>query len=381
MRGDEHQQEEEELRTPEGDEDQEHPARPSMVGLFDAEGGGGEVWSHSGEGLDTESKARAEGMPEDWGGRARWLARQGASLLAETFRQYLLDNGTLLAAAIAFYASFSLAPLLLIGIAVAGFFFGEEAAQGLVVYHLDDILGADAAAFIEDTIERSRIQGGGFAALASVVMLVWGGLKVMAALQTAMNIIWNVEDEIDYTFKLTLQGYGRGLLLLLGVGLLLIGSLVTSTLVTAFGDVLDGILPSSLLAWVNHGVFFVFITVICAAVYRGLPDARIVWSDVWVGAGFTALLFSLGKYVVSLYLSFSSPGSVFGAAGTLAVLMIWFFFSAMIFFFGAELTQVYSDRWGSRLRLRGRAIRQEVDAVGNRGPATEHPTSTADSPP
>jgi membrane protein len=280
---------------------------------------------------------------EIWKDRAIAIGK----LIWESLMGFFDDDATLLAAAISFYSAFSLAPLLVIGVAVASFALGEDAAQGLVVEQLRGLISEEAALFIQETLERSKIEGGGVTAtVISLVTLFYGALKVVGAMQVALNRIWGVEE---ITVRQTVGGYVRGFFLILGLGPLILVSVIVSTLLTTFGGWIEEYLTIPQFVWefANVSVFLFFLTAIFAAVFRTLPDVEIAWSDTWVGALVTAALFSVGKYLIGLYLSFSTPGSVFGAAGTLAVLLMWIFFSASIFFYGAEMTQAYAKRFGT----------------------------------
>ncbi|MFU8804904.1 MAG: YihY/virulence factor BrkB family protein [Bradymonadaceae bacterium] len=279
----------------------------------------------------------------------------------ESMREWLDDKALRLAAALAFYSVFSMAPLLVIAIAVAGFFFGEAAVQGEIVGQIEDFVGTEGALFIEEMLRRVREIEAGFTATAiSLATMVIGSLAVFNALQDTLNMIWGVKKDeskgILYTLKRRLVSF----CMILVFGLILMVSLVASSVLAALGMYFQDLvaMPFSLLRALDWLVWFGFFTVLFAAIYKLLPDVYITWKDVWVGAVMTSLLFSLGKFAISTYLGQSSVGSIFGAAGTFVVILFWIYYSWAIVFFGAELTQVYSRKFGSGLGPAARAARR-----------------------
>lgn len=259
-----------------------------------------------------------------------------------------------LAAALAYYTLFSLAPMLVIAVSVAGFFFGREAAQNQIVETLSGFVGRDAGIVIQTMIENASKQqttDSIFAMLVGVALLLFGAGGVVGQLQSSLNMIWGVEPRPDRGIlgfiKERFISYG----MVLGVGFLLLVSLVVSAALAAFDEFLGGTAPgaSFVLQVIHFLVSLGLIAFMFAAIYRFMPDGRIAWKDVVVGGILTALLFNVGKFFIGLYLGQSSVTSVYGAAGSLVTLLLWIYYSSLIFFFGAELTQVYASKFGSGL--------------------------------
>lgn len=259
-----------------------------------------------------------------------------------------------LAAALAYYTLFSLAPMLVIAVSVAGFFFGREAAQNQIVETLSGFVGKDAGIVIQTMIENASKQqttDSIFAMLVGVVLLLFGAGGVVGQLQSSLNMIWGVEPRPDQGIlgfiKERFISYG----MVLGVGFLLLVSLVVSAALSAFDKYIGGTAAGAglLLQVIHFVVSLGLIAFMFAAIYRFMPDGRISWRDVVVGGILTALLFNVGKFFIGLYLGQSSVTSVYGAAGSLVTLLLWIYYSSLIFFFGAELTQVYATRFGSGL--------------------------------
>jgi membrane protein len=250
-----------------------------------------------------------------------------------------------LAAAISFYTVFSLAPLLVIVIAVVGLAFGQEAAQGQVVGQIQGLVGPDAARMIEEMIEGARRPAAGiFATALGLGILLLGAAGVFGQLQEALNRIWDAPSSPQRRLLGLLHDRFLSFAMLLGTGFLLLVSLVVSAALQALGTVFGRWLPSPLI--LLEGLHLVLslavITVLFALIYKILPQVRIQWRDVWVGAALTAGLFVLGKFLIGLYLGRGSFTSAFGAAGSLVVILLWVYYSAQILLFGAEFTHIYA---------------------------------------
>lgn len=283
-----------------------------------------------------------------------WIWRV-AGFFKASMREWIEDKALRQAAALAFYSIFSLAPLLVIAIAVAGFFFGEQAVQGEIVAQLEEFVGYEGAVFVENMLREARVQGTGLGAtLISLGTVLFGALVIFSALQDALNTIWGVEPAehtgILYTIKQRLFAF----LMILIVGIVVIASLLVSTIlsvVEAYWQAwFDVDLTLGLWRYADRLVPLVFFTGVFGVVYKMLPDVRMAWKDVWLGAFMTSILFMIGEFGISTYLTYASPGSVFGAAGTLAVLLIWIYYSWVIVLIGAEMTQVYARKYGSGIR-------------------------------
>jgi membrane protein len=277
-----------------------------------------------------------------------------AALLKETAKEWSEDKAPRLAAALAYYTVFSLAPLLVIVIAIAGAAFGRSAAQNQITAQVEALMGAQGAEFITSLIEgMSEPKAGIIATTIGVITLLLGAAGVFGQLRDALNTVWEVQPAAG-------PGGVRGILYLiqrnflsfsmvLGTGFVLLVSLIVSAAIEALNQFAAGIVPGLGPVWqlVNVVVSLAVFALLFALIFRVLPDVHIPWRDVWLGAALTSLLFNIGKYLIGLYLGRSSIGSAFGAAGALVILLVWIYYSAQIFLFGAEFTHVYSMMGGS----------------------------------
>ena len=256
-------------------------------------------------------------------------------LLKEAWAEFNEDKTLRLGAALAYYTLFSIAPLLLIAIAIAGLVFGRSQAQAQIIGQLRRLMGdAGAKAIAEMLVSGSKPRTGTFAIVIGGATLLFGAAGVLGQLKDALNTIWNVKKKGKGGILAFIKDRIFSFAMVLGVGFILLVSLVIDAALSAFGSALWE--PVQLL------VSFAVITVMFAMIFRYLPDIRIEWHDVWFGAAFTSLLFVLGKFGLGLYLGKSAIGSSYGAAGSLVVLLVWIYWSANILLFGAEVTQVYA---------------------------------------
>ena len=274
------------------------------------------------------------------------------TLLREAAANWVDDHAQSMGAALAFYTIFSIAPLLLIVIAIAGFVFGEEAARGEIYGQLVGMLGTTGAAAVQELLESvSQRTQSVSAALVGTVVLFIGATSVFAELQDSLDRIWrapqrNRRSGLWNLVRARLLSFG----MILGIGFLLIVSLAFSAALSALSRWWD---PESQ-SWITFtglselGLSLVFVTVVFAMIYKTMPRASIAWRDVWVGAAVTSGLFVAGKALIGLYIGGSGVTSVFGAAASLIVVLLWVYYSAQIFLFGAEFTWVWSHRYGSR---------------------------------
>jgi membrane protein len=264
-------------------------------------------------------------------------------VLSRTVADWIRHDAATMAAALAYYAVFSIAPLLLIAISVAGLVFGHQAAQGQVMAQLQGLLGPDSALAVEHLLQNaSRPRDGLSAGLIGIVMLLLGASGVMGQLQTSLNRIWEVTAQHRGGVRGMLRDRFLSFTMVLGVGFLLLVSLLASAAMAAFGKYMSDRLPfgETLLHALNLAVSFGVITFLFALIFRYVPDIHVPWRDVWEGAAVTSLLFTIGKFAIGLYLGKSTLASSYGAAGSLVVLLVWVYYSAQILFFGAELTHV-----------------------------------------
>lgn len=272
-------------------------------------------------------------------------------LLRATYAKWTKDHAQTLGAALAFYTVFSMAPLLLIVIAIAGLVFGQEAAQGHIMGQIQGMVGEDSAKAIQGMIEEARKPAAGLiATVLAVIMLLLGATGVFAQLQESLNTIWKVEEKPGEGIWKMIKNRFISLMAVLGTGFLLLISLVISAGLSAVGTTLGHVLPfpEFMLQIINFFVSFAIVTLLFAMIYKLLPDISIQWGDVWSGAIITSLLFTIGKFFIGVYLGKSDVGIAYGAAGALAIILIWVYFASQIFLFGAEFTAVYAESHGSR---------------------------------
>jgi membrane protein len=301
-------------------------------------------------------------------------------LLAGTWEEWNTDRAPRLGASLAFYTVLSLSPLLIVAIAIAGAVFGQEAAQGELLAQTRSLIGQQGAEAIQSLIENANRPGAGvIATILSVITLLFGASGIFGELQGAMNTIWGVEPRPDRGIKGAIMDRLLSFGLVLGVGFLLLVSLILSSVLSALGGQLSDALPAYNILWqlLEVVVSFLVITLLFAALYKFIPDVEISWRDVWIGALVTSVLFAIGRFALGLYLGNSSTTSVYGAAGSLVVVLLWVFYSAQILFFGAEFTQVYANRFGSKIMPAKNAV-----AVGkwNPGAAARQAVDTESRP-
>jgi membrane protein len=272
------------------------------------------------------------------------------TLLKETFSEWREDKASRLAAALAYYTVFALAPLLIIVIAVAGLVFGQEAARGELIAQIQGLVGQEGAQLIETMVESaSKPTSGIIATTIAIATILFGASGLFGQLQDALNTIWEVEPKPERGILGMIKDRFLSFTMVLGIGFLLLVSLIVSAVLSALNPYLKDLLPGSIY-WIqilNFIISFGVITLLFAMIYKILPDVEIAWDDVWIGAVVTSLLFNLGKFLIGLYLGNSSAGSAYGAAGSLVILLLWVYYSAQILLFGAEFTQVYAKRRGS----------------------------------
>lgn len=292
------------------------------------------------------------------------------ALLKNSAIEWWRDNTFRLAAALAFYTIFSVAPILLIAVGGASLFFSRATAVNRVVDEIRRLIGEQGAAAVRQVLESSAGLGqGAWAITVGVVTLILGSSVVFGELQSALNHIWGVKSEVRRGLILDLVlDRLRSFSIALGVGFLLLVSLVLSAALSALQDYLTNWMPSVPWLWQagNITISFFVVAVLFAMIYKFLPDVQIEWRDVWIGAVVTSFLFNGGKYLISLYLGHTALGSAFGAAGSFAVLLVWIYYSGLISFFGAEFTQVYARRRGRQIRPKrhAREVKKHSEDVG-----------------
>ncbi len=290
--------------------------------------------------------------------------QKARSLVKEAFSEWKEDNASRLAASLAYYTTFSITPLLVLIIAVAGLLGGHHPVRDQVMAQIDGLVGNEGRLFVEDMLANaSQPHKGILASTVGTLVLLFGALGVFTELQNSLNTIWEVKPKPVKDMKQSIWRFLRQRILsfsmVLTIGFVLVASLAVNAALSAFGNYVlnTSESPVWLAQMMNLLISFVVITLLFAMMFKFLPDAEITWRDVWLGAAVTSLLFSLGKFAIGFYLGHSSVGSTFGAAGSLVIILIWVYYSAQIFFFGAEVTQVYANEYGSRIVPDENAVR------------------------
>jgi membrane protein len=288
------------------------------------------------------------------------------------------DYAPSMGAAISYYTLFSITPLLIIVIAVSGLLFGDEAVRTVVFDQLNALMGEEGAEAVQDMLARSsEPTTGGFAAMLSIVGLLIGATTAFGEIQSALDRIWRAPayegSGLWFLLRTRLLSFG----MILGLAFLLTVSLITSAALSMIGKWWDGWLGGwEALAHTADVVFNLgFLTVVFALIYKIIPRVKVAWNDVWIGAAVTAILFTIGKVLIGLYIGKSDVTSSFGTAGSLVVVMIWVYYASQIFLFGAELTRVYAETYGSRQGAVKE--RRRADFVRRRG---ERPLARSPAP-
>lgn len=273
-------------------------------------------------------------------------------LIGATFWRWYEDDTFEMGAALAYYTVFSLGPVIYVAITVASLLFGEERARNQMMEEIGTTVGSRVAQAIENTIQVTQGAGSpGLAAVVSTLLLVLGATSVFAQLQASLNKIWGVRPKENRGLLGVVKDRFLSFTIVLAVGFLLLVSLVISTALAALSGsmVLDSQVMIRLWQGVNWLISFALITLLFSLIYKVLPDVQIAWRDVWMGGSVTALLFTLGKHLISLYLGQAAIGSAYGAAGSLLVVLLWVYYSSQLLLLGAEFTQVYACRTGRRI--------------------------------
>jgi membrane protein len=273
-------------------------------------------------------------------------------LLKTTWKVWREDEATVLAAALAYFTAVSIAPMLVLIVVIAGFFLGRETAQEQLLAQLGTVVGSQGLQFLAMVLQGAAEPTLASAAgVLSFLLLLWGSTNVFTQLQNSLNKIWKVKRE-SAGARAAIGSRLLAFAMVLGVAFLLLVSLVLSAVLTAFVRWGSNLLPGSEWIWQASNLVLTFLvsTLLFGAIFKVLPNARLAWRDVLLGAAVTALLFVVGNYLLSFYLA--NAGSAYGAVGSLAVFLLWVFYSAQIFFFGAEFARVYSQRYGSGIQPR-----------------------------
>lgn len=291
--------------------------------------------------------------------RAKMSLNDTWATVKETASDWLDDEASRLAASLAYYSLLSLAPLLVIVVAIAGLFLGPDAARGRVAGQLASVVGAEPALGIQSILASARSPTSGVVSMAiGIATLFIGASGVFGELQSSLNTIWGVKPKPGRGIWGELSSRFLSFTMVLGVAFLLLVSLVVSAVLSAIGTRFSAALPGGEALWqvVNFLFSLACVTGLFALIFKYIPDVEIMWRDVWLGAAFTAGLFTVGKLLLGLYLGKAAVGSSYGAAGSLIALVVWVYYAAQILFMGAEFTSVQARR-------HGREIRPNEDAI------------------
>ncbi len=298
--------------------------------------------------------------------KAGTLSKKGGELIAVTFKQWWNDDPFRLASSLAFYTIFSMAPILLISVGLASIVFSEGEAKRQVIRQIEMMTGSEGAIVARQVMENlTEIGGNVKAVVIGLVTVLIGSTAVFVNLQSALNHIWKVKsDPKGSMIKGFIRDRLRSFGIVLAVGFLLLVSMAFSALVSGLQEMASQRMAS--LSWIwkfsSTAISFVITVLLYAMIFKYLPDVKIRWRDVLTGAAITAVLFSIGKYLIGLYLGQTAFGSTYGAAGSFVILLIWIYYSALISFFGAEFTQAYARFYGTRIRPEPHAVRIDSSA-------------------
>lgn len=274
-------------------------------------------------------------------------------MIITSFTSFSSDNGLKLSASLAYYTVFSIAPLLILIIALSSFFLGHDAINNSLYPQIKHYVGGPAAAQIQDVIKHLQLSGKtGFAVVTGVVTLLLGASSMFIEIQDSLNIIWRVKAKPKKGWVKLLTNRFLSFSLIISLGFLLLVSLVINILMSALSEKLLHFLPHItvlILNGINIVITLIVIAVLFGIIFKFLPDVKIKWRDVRSGAIFTAVLFTVGQYLISLYLQYSAQGSAYGAAGSIIIILVWIYYTAAILYIGAEFTQVYAEACGSHI--------------------------------
>lgn len=275
-------------------------------------------------------------------------------ILKDTVIGFGNDRAIKMSASLSYYTVFSMAPLLLLMISLAGAFYGRDAVQGEVFSEMNGLLGTEAALQVQEIIKNMELSGQTtFSLVVSGIILIIGATTIFVDIQDSINSIWRVKAKPKRGWVKLIKDRLLSSSIIVGLGFLLIVTLIVNGALAALGDVMRAYFPDVtvlVLEVLNVVISFVVITILFGVIFKVLPDAKIAWKDVRVGAFFTACLFMLGRYLISIYIETTGTGSAYGAAGSMIVILVWVYYTAAILYFGAEFTRVYVDYTGAKIQ-------------------------------
>jgi membrane protein len=288
-------------------------------------------------------------------------------VLKKSFKGFSNDRTTKMSSSLSYYTIFSMAPLLIIIISLSGLFLGQDAAQGKIYDQLSNFIGSNAASQLQTMIQNASLSGKSkFAAIIGIATLIIGATTVFAQIQDTINFIWGIKPKPKKGWLSFLKNRFLSFSVIIGLAFLLLVSLTLSTIVDTFSASLKAHFPQItvvLLYVINTVITLLLTALIFGTIFKVLPDAKIRWRDVITGAITTAVLFMLAKFGISFYISKSNVGSTYGAAGSLVILLLWVYFSAMILYFGAEFTKAYAVEFGAAIHPDDYAVTTKIVEV------------------
>jgi membrane protein len=300
-------------------------------------------------------------------------------VIKDTLNGWDEDNVTRLAASLAYYTLLSIAPLIILAVAVAGLAFGQDAAREHISKELASVVGAGAADSIQAIAKNAHTPGSGIlSVIIGLAVLLFGASGVFGELQSALNTVWEVAPKPGRGVWGIIKDRFFSFSLVVGVAFLLLVSLIVSAALTWVGQVFEKSLPGGAVVWqvLNFGISLAVVTALFALMFKTLPDVHIRWKDVWVGAIVTAGLFTLGKFGLGIYLGSAGVSSAYGAAGSIVALVIWVYYSSQVVLVGAEFTEAYARRFGSKITPDDKAISlEELHASSQKEAAIKDATS------
>ncbi|WP_188764725.1 YihY/virulence factor BrkB family protein [Emticicia aquatilis] len=275
-------------------------------------------------------------------------------LIRNTFEGFMNDNAFKLSASLSYYTLFSLAPMILIFLSIVGFFYGQDAIRGQLYGQINGLIGKEAALQVQEMVQHAQLSGKtGFAGVVGVIMLFIGATGVFAEIQDSINLIWSLKAKPKNGIVKYLVNRFLSFSLIVSFGFLFIVSLLVNTLLDAFSQRLSVYFSETtvyIFTVINLGVIWIVMTVLFAIIFKVLPDGKVANKDALMGAGVTAMLFMVGKYVIGFYLGQSNISDIYGAAGSVVILLTWVYYSSMILYLGAEFTKVYAIEFGEGIK-------------------------------
>jgi membrane protein len=288
-------------------------------------------------------------------------------LLKKSAEEFLEDNVMKLSAALSYYTIFSLPPLLIIIISLSGLFFGEEAVRGELFGQINGLVGNDAALQIQTAIKNVKLSSSGtFATVLGLAALIFGASGVFAEIQNSINFIWGIKAKPNKGLIKFLLNRLMSFSMIASVGFLLMVGLIVNAVMDVLSSRLTTVFPEQfvyLFLIVNYVLVFVIIALLFTIIFRALPDGKVVTKDCLIGASFTAFLFMIGKFGIGYYLGNSTIGSVYGGAGSIILILVWVYYSAIILYFGAEFTKVYAITHGKNIQPNSYSIKIVKEVV------------------